>query len=42
VGLLYETGTTVPRDPTKALAFFTQACAAKVEAACEKAKRLKR
>jgi len=42
VGLLYETGITVPRDPAKALAFFQQACAAKHEPACEKARRLKR
>ena len=42
VGLLYESGTTVPRDPVKALTFYQQACAAKHEAACERAKRLKR
>jgi TPR repeat protein len=42
VGLLFETGTTVPRDPIKALGFFEQACKGKYDQGCEKAKRMKR
>jgi TPR repeat protein len=41
VAQLYESGTTVPRDPARALAFFEQACAAKHSPGCDKAHRLK-